>query len=114
MDKRFPNNGRSHAKFRNHEIVVGDVHFGSPSKYIENKEIFYQLLGVRKSKYRMAKLVGFVTLVKFVLKRLTIKGAEKRFSKVTHSQVRTGFTPYPELAMDADTIEQFNLLKKES
>jgi hypothetical protein len=113
MDRRFPNNGRSHAKFRNHKIVVGDIHFGSPSKFIENKDVFYQLLGVRKSKYRMAKIVGFITLFKLLLKRLTIGGAEKRFSKITKSQVRAIFTTNPEVAMDADTIDQFKLLKKE-
>ncbi|MCG3217974.1 MAG: hypothetical protein KAR35_03155, partial [Candidatus Heimdallarchaeota archaeon] len=109
MDKRFGINTRNYAQFRNHEVAIGDVHFGSPSKFIENKKIFYQLLGVRKSKFRLAKIVGFITLIKFALKRLTISGAEKRFSKITQSQVRTVFTSYPEVAMDADTIDQLEV-----
>lgn len=65
------------------------------------------LFDARKAPWRMATITGPMLLVKFALKRLSITDLEARARRVLDMKVAAVRRSAPELAYDADTVDEY-------
>ncbi|HIP96895.1 MAG TPA: hypothetical protein EYH32_06735 [Anaerolineae bacterium] len=113
MEKRFPGSGRSFRTLRDGSFAGGDLYMVSREAVAANLEFVRGLLASRKNIWGMIRLLGFVTLLRFATRRLTLAQAEQRASKILGYPGRVVIAPYAELAMDVDKPHQLDLVRAE-
>jgi hypothetical protein len=113
MERRFPGSGRTYPRFTDGEFCGGDMHLVDPSVVINNKEVFEQLLGSRKSFWKLSKIIGIRTLLRYLFRRLSIADAEKKLSMTLNAKARAVMVPYAEMAMDVDKPYQLDIILAE-
>ncbi|MCZ7666046.1 MAG: hypothetical protein M5U34_01780 [Chloroflexi bacterium] len=64
-----------------------------------NQDFFEALVNARKHAWRIAKVVGFKMMFKFLFRRLGVKELEKEATRILGGQARVIELPYAELAM---------------
>lgn len=99
---QFPQAKRTYARFKEGEFTGGNFFLLRPdavSTLVPLVERFYR---VRKNALAAASLVGFGTLLKFVLGRLSLEDAEARVSALAGVPVRAYRTPFASIGADVD------------
>lgn len=113
MEKRFPGSNRTFVKLKGAEIAGGDLGLLHPSTIDDNQELFEALANARKHAWKIAKVVGFMMLFKFLFRRLGLKDLEKEATRILGGEALVVELPYAELAMDADKPHQVDMLRAE-
>ena len=113
MEKRFPGSNRTYVKLKGGEIAGGDLGLLRTSVVDANEELFESLAHARKHAWKIAKVVGFKMLIKFLFRRLGIAELEVEAERILGGSVRIVEMPFAELAMDADKPEQVDMLRAE-
>jgi hypothetical protein len=78
-----------------------------------NQELFEALANARKHAWKIAKVVGFKVLLKFLFRRLGPPELKEVAERILGGPVRIIEMPFAELAMDADKPHQVDLLRAE-
>jgi hypothetical protein len=113
MEKRFPGSKRTYVKLKGLEISGGDLGLLRASTIDANQELFEALANARKHAWKIAKVVGFKMLIKFLFRRLGLAELKVEAERILNGPVRIVEVPYAELAMDADKPEQVDMLRAE-
>ena len=113
MEKRFPGSKRTYVKLKGVEISGGDLGLVRASTIDFNRELFEALANARKHAWKIAKVVGFKMLIKFLFRRLGLAELKVEAERILAGPVRIVEVPYAELAMDADKPEQVDMLRAE-
>ncbi|MBK8984972.1 MAG: nucleotidyltransferase family protein [Chloroflexi bacterium] len=113
MEKRFPHSNRTFVKLKGMEISGGDIGIMNPATIDNNEELFDALANARKHAWKIARVVGFGLLLKFLFRRLGIKEIEEEGRRVLGVPIRAVSLPYAEMAMDADKPHQVEMLRAE-
>ena len=113
MEKRFPGSKRTYVKLKGLEISGGDLGMLRASTIDANQELFEALANARKHAWKIAKVVGFKMLIKFLFRRLGLAELKVEAERILAGSVRIVGLPYAELAMDADKPEQVDMLRAE-
>lgn len=71
-----------------------------------------KLVKLRKSPLGLARQIGLLFILKFILGRLTLAEAERSFSCLLGVQGAAIVTPYPEIGMDVDKVEDWELVRR--
>ena len=71
-----------------------------------------ELVNLRKSPFKLCQLVGFVFLLKYLTKTLSIKEGEKKVSELLGLIGRVVVIDYPEIGVDVDKPEDLELVKQ--
>jgi hypothetical protein len=69
-----------------------------------------KLVKLRKSPLGLARQIGLLFILKFILGRLTLAEAERSFSRLLGVKGTAIITPYPEIGMDVDKPEDWELV----
>jgi molybdopterin-guanine dinucleotide biosynthesis protein A len=112
MEERFPESGRTYVNLGSIHLAGGDLVVGRPDLVKTNREIFQLIAGGRKQAWKLARIVGPSTLLRFLLHRLTISDIEKRAQSILHQPVKVIVSADPELAMDVDKPDQLALIRQ--
>ncbi|HVA27209.1 MAG TPA: NTP transferase domain-containing protein [Candidatus Baltobacteraceae bacterium] len=76
-------------------------------------ERFIEALGAaRKNPLRLAGLFGWDVLVRFALRRLSIRAAERRASQLLGAEVRAVVSPYPQTGVNVDRVSDIALAEE--
>lgn len=110
MEARFPGSGRHFRPLRDGWYAGGDVLLVRPAAFQAKQRWFDQMFQARKSCLRLLSLLGWDTLLDFLLRRLTLASLEKRLSAVLGGRCKAIISPFAEIAMDVDTIHQLELV----
>lgn len=113
MEKRFPHSNRTYVQLKDQFVAGGDMFIFQTTMVTANPELMEALSNARKHAWRLARIVGFRTLIKFLLHRLSLQEVEQAGGRLIDGSVKAILFPYPELAMDADKAEQVKLLQAE-
>ncbi len=113
MEKRSPGSGRTYPRCSDGKYCGGDMHLADPNIVINNKEVFNQLLGSRKSFWKLSKIIGIRTLLRYLFRRLSVAAAEERLCKALNAKARAVTVPYAEMAMDVDKPFQLDMVLAE-
>lgn len=106
MDSAFPASGRSFRRFREHAYAGGDLHMVATRLDRANIERIRQATSSRKNALAQARLLGFGTLLKFALGRLTLDETVRAAHRALGLHGRVIISPDPEVAMDVDKPHQ--------
>lgn len=111
MEKRFPESKRTYVRLKNLLIAGGDMFIFQTSLVNMNPEMIEALSNARKHAWKLARIVGFTTLLKFLTRRLSLNDIEKTGARLIHGPVKIILSPHAELAMDADKPNQIEMLQ---
>lgn len=115
IEARYPSSQRTYTKLAHGvEIAGGDVFVAQIAMLDTSVELWESLTNARKHAWKIARVVGFWTLLKLITRRLSIEDAVATGSRILGKPVKVIFLPYAELAMDADKPHQIELLAQKS
>lgn len=113
MEARFPGSRRTFTRLRNVAFCGGDIHLVQV-RLLETSTDFWEAVAqARKAPWRVARLVGIGTLVKLLLRRLTLAEAEAAATRILGGPCCAVINPHAELGMDVDKPEQVAMLRRE-
>lgn len=111
MDEGFPNNGRSFIKIEKSYYCTGDINM-TDLEYAESlRPILNKLAESRKSFAKSLFIASPWIFLKFILKRIKIKDAEKLLEKVFKLKSKLVISRDAEVAFDVDNPVQLDLIR---
>jgi hypothetical protein len=113
IEARFPDSGRTFVPLNGARVAGGDIFIASPEVAGADPELLNALASGRKAAWKLARIVGFRTLLRFLLRRLTIANIEELASEIAGFSVEIVVSPFAEMAMDVDKPWQIQLLEAE-
>jgi GTP:adenosylcobinamide-phosphate guanylyltransferase len=113
MEKRFPGSKRTYVRFKERSVAGGDVFIFHTRLLATDPALLEAFSNARKHAWKLARLVGFRTLLKFLLHRLSLAEVERLGGRILDAPVKVIIFPRAEIAMDADKPNQVDLLQAE-
>jgi molybdopterin-guanine dinucleotide biosynthesis protein A len=113
MDKRFPNSKRTFTKLKGMEVCGGDMNPASVPLILSHAGPWEKIAAARKSAIKQASLVGFDTLLLFLLRAMTMEQAAARVSKRLGLSARGVLCPFAEIGMDVDKAHHLEIVRRE-
>jgi len=113
MERRFPGSQRTFVRFSGQSLAGGDMIIARPELVQENRELLDSLVQGRKHAWKIARMIGPLTLVRFLLRRLSIDDVEETAARLLGQPVEVVLSHDAELAMDLDKPEHFAILRAE-
>lgn len=104
---RFPNAPAFGISLAGERVVNGGVFHIPPPARVAIRSFATALFDARKAPWRMAAIAGPSLVFRLILKRLSIGALEARARKVLRTEVAAIRNCAPELAFDADTVEEY-------
>lgn len=111
MEARFPNSKRTFTKLKGMQVCGGDMNPASVPLILSHTGPWEKIADARKSPLKLASLVGFDTLLLFLLRALTIDQAAARVSKNMGLRARGVICPFPEVGMDVDKVHHLEIVR---
>jgi len=112
MEGRFPGSARTFVPLRDGRFCGGDMVMVRVNAALTQQELIRDLLARRKSPWRQARLIGVSTLIKFLLRRLSLAEAERIGSRALGIRGKAIISPYAELGMDVDKPHQLAIARQ--
>ncbi|MGH2626601.1 MAG: NTP transferase domain-containing protein, partial [Anaerolineales bacterium] len=112
MEARFPGARRTYVRLRGLELCGGDINVARIDLATDD-EAWNRLLAARKSIWRQTALIGWGTLIRLLLGRLTLEDGAAQVSRRLHLRGRAHLCPYAEAGMDVDKPHQLELLRRD-
>lgn len=111
MEKRFPDSRRTFTKLKGIQICGGDLNPVSLPLILSHTGPWEKISDARKSPLKLASLVGFDTLILFLLRAMTLEQAAARASRNLGLRARAVVCPYAELGMDVDKVHHLEIVR---
>lgn len=102
VEKRFPMSKRTYVSFREGTFTGGNIFLINPEAFRRCFKKGEQLVNSRKSPFQMCRLVGFVFLIKFLLRIISLHEAHQKVCKFLGIKGRAVVCEYPEVGIDVD------------
>jgi GTP:adenosylcobinamide-phosphate guanylyltransferase len=113
MEGRFPESRRSYIHLTDGDLAGADIFVINPRIAYSNRQLFEDLMGSRKSVLKQAGRIGWVTLLKLLLRQLSLAEAEERVCKAMGLTGRAVLVKHAELGMDVDKPFQLEIVRRE-
>jgi len=112
IEARFPTAKRTYLDFRDDGFSGANLFLFKNSRSREAAEFWRRVENDRKKPWRIAKAFGIGTLLLFVARRLTLRSAMERVSRIVGAHVEAIAIPIAEAAVDVDKIEDWELVRE--
>ena len=113
METRFHESRRSFYRLGNVDVCGADMHAFDVSLATTHQDLWRSLFAARKNAFHQAALIGFDTLILFVLRLMTVDQTAQRVGRHLKIRTRAIFCPYAEAGMDADKPFQVDILRRD-
>jgi len=112
MEKRYPQSRRTYFHFKDLDVCGGDLHVFSLRLLLEEDSgIKKKLADARKSPVKQAALIGFDTVLLYLLRQLSLRRAEINISRQLKVTGRAIVCPYAEAGMDVDKPHHLEIME---
>jgi GTP:adenosylcobinamide-phosphate guanylyltransferase len=111
MEARYPGSRRTFTRLKDIEVCGGDMNVVRTMTVTDNKETWDKLVESRKSPFKQAALIGYDTLLLFLLRAVTLEAGVKRVCKRLKLKGRAILCPYAEVGMDVDKPFQLEMMR---
>lgn len=108
----YPGMKRTYVTIKDGTFTGGNAFLVNPKIVKKCAEKGKKLVKLRKSPIALSSLIGWTFIIKLISKRLTLKEAEEKFSKLLDVKCKTVISPYPEIGIDVDKPSDLQLVKK--
>ena len=113
MESRFPMSNRTYVKFKDIHVAGGDLIIVNPNLVEIDQELWRAIFDARKYPWRIAKILGLRTLIKYITRRMALDEATAIGQKIMGQPVEVLVTNHAEIAMDVDKPGHLELLASE-
>ena len=107
MEARFPGLPGAYVPLREGAVTTGCAFLVSPNVLRRNRAHLEALFAARKNQIAMARLLGISFILRYVLRRLSIKDIEIQCRRILDCSGAAILNSAPELAFDMDTPEEY-------
>lgn len=111
-ERKFPGVRRTYVKLKEGVFTGGNLFLLRSQVIPACVEIGEKLVARRKNPLAIAKLFGLGLVLSYLLGRLSIKQAEKRFYRVSGVRGKGIISPYAEVGVDVDKPDDLKLAQK--
>jgi CTP:molybdopterin cytidylyltransferase MocA len=111
MDRVFPGSRRSFTRLKEIEVCGGDLN-GLSVNVVCDRPLWDSLVASRKNAIKQAALIGYDVLLLALLRRLTLRDAERRVSRNLRLRAHVTLCPYAEVGMDVDKPHQLEMVRQ--
>ncbi len=112
MEQRFPGVKRTYVRLRDVEVCGADVNIAHTRLAYREDDLWERLVAARKSPWKQASLMGWGTLLRLLLHRLTLEEAVQRVRRRLNLEATAVVSPYPEMAMDVDKPQHVAIMER--
>lgn len=113
MESRFPGSRRTYVHLTDGDFAGADMFVINPQVAYSNRQMWDDLIGGRKSALRQARRIGVGTLLRLLLRQLSMAEAEKRVCRALNLRGRAVIVRQAELGMDVDKPFQLEICQEE-
>ena len=113
MEKRFTGSKRTYTRLKDMEVCGGDMNVMRTMTVTSDDSFFERLISARKSVFKQASLIGYGTLLLYLLHQLTLEDALRRVTQRFNLTGRAILCPYAEVGMDVDKPFQLELVRQD-
>lgn len=111
-ESRFPEAHRTYINLVEGSFTGGNVFLMRPEIVPSRVALADELISLRKDPLGLCRTIGFTFIVKFLLRRLSIKEVEEKFSRLLGFRGVAVKCIYPEIGMDVDKPSDLDLVKQ--
>ena len=117
-EAKFPGMPRTYAKLAEGTFTGGNIMVVRAQFIAENGGLIREILNARKSVSKLARLIGFGTLVRALIAQTMWPGAlnicalENTVGRILNGKVKAVQTPYAEISADVDKLEHIEAIEK--
>lgn len=113
VEKKFPSTRRTYVTLKEGVFTGGNLFLINPAVYKRCVENGQKIIALRKSPLGLCRLLGFLFVIKFLLRTLTLAEAEKKVSQLL-GMIKgvVVVSEYPEVGVDVDKPGDLELVLK--
>lgn len=111
VENRFPGVKRTYVNFREGTFTGGNIFLINPQIIAPCAQKGQEMVDLRKSPFKLAKLLGLPFIAKFLTKTLSLPEVERKVSNLLHIRGKVIVTGYPEIGVDVDKPSDFHLVE---
>ena len=112
VESRFPKSKRTYFSTKEGVYTGGNIFLIDKAAFLKNKKRAEQIFAYRKRPLKMVGLIGFFTIIKFLLKQMTLKDLEVKVSSILACETRAVVTDHAEVGVDIDKQEDLEMFKQ--
>jgi len=111
-EQMFPESQRTYFTLKEGCFTGGNLILASPQAIINSRWVMDEAFSQRKKPWKLVRMLGFVFILKFLAKQLSMGELEKRASSILGYKGVFIISPYPELGTDVDKPSDLQLVRK--
>lgn len=111
-EKNYPNVKRTYVKLKEGTFTGGNLFLIEPYIVEQCAQKGRQLVRLRKSPIKLSSLIGWMFIMKFLLRKLTLEEVEEKFSRLLGVKGKAVISPFPEVGIDVDKPSDLQLVKE--
>lgn len=112
VEQRYPGIKRTYVQFREGIFTGGNLFLINPLIVGPCAVKAQEMVRLRKSPLKLAKLLGFSFIVKFIMKRLSLPEVEQKVSRLLQIKGRAVITNYAEIGADVDKPSDYHIINQ--
>ncbi|MTI82109.1 MAG: hypothetical protein FH758_14810 [Firmicutes bacterium] len=110
VKRKFPQAQRTYVKLKKGTFTGGNIFLINPDIVPRCLNLGQQLIDMRKSPARLCKMLGFVFLLKFITRQLTLEQVERKASSLLGVNGQAVVCRFPEVGVDIDKPSDLTLI----
>ena len=110
-EQLFPETVRTYFTLKEGVFTGGNIILAHPQAVINSRWIVDEVVARRKTPWKLVRMLGFIFILKFFTKQLSLRELERRVSEILGHSGTVIISPYPELSTDVDKPSDLQLAK---
>lgn len=112
-EAKYPGVQRTYVKLLEGTYTGGNLALVAPEALIRGRRVIEQAFLMRKKPIKLARLLGFRFILKFILNRLSLHEIEQRVTDILGCSGRAVVSPFPEVGIDVDKPSDMQVVEQE-
>lgn len=112
-ETRFPGVRRTYATFREGTFTGGNIFLVEPNALMACRDQIKVGITLRKSPFRLCRLLGMSFFCRFLLHRLSLEEIELKLREIIGVHAQVVITPHPEIGVDVDKPSDLQIVEQE-
>lgn len=113
VEKRFAATHRTYVQLKDGVYTGGNIFLLNPGIVEECMPRGQKLVEARKNPLKLCRLVGFMFLIKFLMKNITLEEAQRKVSRLLGIKGRVVISMHPEVGVDVDKPSDLEMVCKQ-
>ena len=112
IQSKYMDAKRTYVKLSDGVFTGGNLFFVNPLVIPKCMEIAYKVIDHRKNPFKLATILGWKNLLKFILGSLSSEAAQQRMAEILNIDICVIKSDYAEIGMDVDKIEDLKIARE--